>query len=78
MPTVYQFNGIDFKIRPGEQTGKHHQPHIHVEYGGYKASIALDGSVLAGSLPRKQLSDARAVIIRNQAVFFLLWTQYNP
>ena len=36
---------------------KHHSPHIHVRYPGYRASIAIDdGGLLAGELPPKQLS----------------------
>lgn len=33
---------------------QHNKPHVHVYYGDYKASIGLDGELLAGSLPRKQ------------------------
>jgi hypothetical protein len=29
--------------------------HFHAEYAGHIASIGLDGRVLAGSLPRRQL-----------------------
>ena len=36
-------------------TKKHNKPHVHVQYGEYKASIAVDGELLAGKLPRKQL-----------------------
>ena len=33
---------------------QHNKPHVHVYYGEYSAAIALDGELLAGSLPRKQ------------------------
>lgn len=33
---------------------KHHKPHVHVYYGEYEASVALDGEVLDGKLPTKQ------------------------
>ena len=35
--------------------GKHNRPHVHVHYGEYKAVIAIDGKLLAGSLPKKQM-----------------------
>ena len=34
--------------------GQHNKPHVRVYYGEYEA-IAIDGELLAGSLPRKQL-----------------------
>ena len=36
--------------------GQHNKPHVHVYYGEYEAVIAIDGELLAGSLPRKQLN----------------------
>jgi hypothetical protein len=35
---------------------KHSRPHIHAEYGEFKASIAIDdGTVLGGNLPSSEL-----------------------
>ncbi len=34
---------------------QHNKPHVHVYYGEYKAVIAIDGELLAGSLPPKQM-----------------------
>ena len=36
-------------------TGRHNKPHVHVNYGEYEAVIAIDGELLAGSLPLKQM-----------------------
>ncbi len=36
-------------------TKQHNKPHIHVRYGEYEASVGIDGELLAGFLPRKQL-----------------------
>lgn len=30
------------------------KPHVHVTYGEYRASVGIDGELLAGSLPQKQ------------------------
>jgi len=30
----------------------HNPPHFHVRYTGHKARVALDGTILAGDLPR--------------------------
>ena len=36
-------------------TGKHNKPHVHVHYGEYEAVVAIDGELLAGALPSKQM-----------------------
>ena len=36
-------------------TRQHNKPHVHVFYGEYEAAIGIDGELLAGSIPRKQL-----------------------
>lgn len=35
-------------------TKQHKKPHVHVYYGEYEAAIALDGTLLAGSMPSRQ------------------------
>ena len=45
MPEICRFQGIILRMlfRDDEQ---HHKPHIHAVYGEYKASIALDGTLV--------------------------------
>lgn len=38
-----------------EKNTKHNQPHIHAEYQGREIVISLNGEVLAGDIPAKQL-----------------------
>ena len=54
MPRLLSFNGIiiyiyfmDFDF--------HSLPHFHVKYGEFNASVGLDGTLLSGSIPSKQL-----------------------
>jgi len=54
MPRFLSFNGLiiyiyfmDFDF--------HNLPHCHVKYGEFNASIGLDGMLLSGSIPAKQL-----------------------
>ncbi|VFN04854.1 MAG: protein of unknown function (DUF4160) [Candidatus Kentron sp. G] len=55
MPTISMFYGILITLL-FEDDKRHHLPHFHVRYQGFKASIAIeDGRVLAGNLPNKQL-----------------------
>jgi desulfoferrodoxin (superoxide reductase-like protein) len=44
-----------------EDNDRHHLPHIHVRYQGQKASIGIiNGEILAGSIPTKQLKLVQA------------------
>lgn len=43
------------RIKLFRDIGQHNKPHVHVYYGEYEATIAIDGELLAGSLPHKQL-----------------------
>ena len=54
MPEISRFYGLVIKMIFNDND-KHHKPHVHVYYGEYEAAIAIDGELLAGSLPRKQL-----------------------
>lgn len=38
-----------------EQGGKHHQPHVHAIFSECEAVVALDGTVLEGSLPKSKM-----------------------
>lgn len=54
MPTISMFYGIVVRMF-FHDTGKHHSPHVHVEYQGEVAVYAIeDGKLLSGSLPPKK------------------------
>jgi len=53
MPLISSFLGILIYMFK-EKNSPHHKPHVHVVYAEYKLSIAADGEILAGFLPRKQ------------------------
>lgn len=54
MPVLSSFYGIIIRMYM-EKGGKHNQPHIHVEYSGEEIVVALDGTILEGSIPRGKL-----------------------
>jgi len=57
-----------------EDNGRHHLPHIHARYSGEKASVSIeDGSVLAGSLPLRQLKMLQAWIEIHKDELFADW-----
>jgi len=49
MPRISEFYGITVLMFFGD----HNPPHFHARYAGHKAKIALDGTLLAGRLPRR-------------------------
>lgn len=54
MPEISRFYGIIIKMYFND-IQQHHKPHIHAFYGDYEAVIAIDGEMLSGSMPSKQL-----------------------
>lgn len=53
MPELKRFDGIVIYMMFNDI--KHHnKPHVHVFYGEFRTSVAIDGALLAGSLPAKQ------------------------
>lgn len=54
-------------------TGKHNKPHVHVHYGEYQAAVAVDGEVLAGSLPRKQLKIVTGWLALHEEEVYKAW-----
>lgn len=53
--------------------GQHNKPHVHVYYGEYKAAVAVDGELLAGSLPRKQLKIVTGWLAFHEEEVYKAW-----
>lgn len=54
MPVLSTFFGIIVRMYR-EAGGKHNMPHIHAEYSCDEIVIALDGTILEGSIPKNRL-----------------------
>lgn len=54
MPELSRFEGIIIKMFFND-TIQHNKPHIHAYYNEYSASISIDGELLSGSIPNRQL-----------------------
>lgn len=52
---------------------QHNKPHVHVYYGDYKAVIGIDGELLAGSLPPKQLKMVTGWLAFNEEEAYKAW-----
>jgi hypothetical protein len=53
VPRISFFHGITIAMFWDERG--HQIAHFHAEYGGAVTSVAIDGTVLAGTLPTRQL-----------------------
>ncbi|MDR0321649.1 MAG: DUF4160 domain-containing protein [Treponema sp.] len=61
MPILSLFYGVVIRMYK-ELSGKHHKPHIHVEYAEDTAVVALDGEILEGQIPKSKMKLVEAWI----------------
>ncbi len=54
MPVLSVFYGIIVRMQ-NERGGRHKKPHIHALYAGKEIVLDLDGNILEGEFPNKQL-----------------------
>ena len=72
MPELSRFYGLIIKMMYMDD-GQHNKPHIHVYYGEYEASIGIDGELLAGSLPVKQMKLVEAWLVLHEDEAYAAW-----
>ena len=74
MPELCRFYNIIIKMLYSDDA-QHHKPHFHVFYGEYKASVSIEGELLAGSLPVKQLRMVQAWAAIHEDELYAAWNQ---
>ena len=52
---------------------QHNKPHFHVYYAEHEASVGVDGELLAGSLPVKQLRLVQAWAAIHEEELYAAW-----
>lgn len=72
MPTISQFYGIVVSMFFND-TEQHHLPHIHVQYSGNNATFDLEGNIIVGYLPKKQIKLVEAWIEIHKNELYRLW-----
>ena len=72
MPELSRFYGIIIKMIFSD-TQQHNKPHIHAMYGEYQAAIAIDGEMLAGYMPPKQLKLILAWLTIHEEELYKAW-----
>jgi Domain of unknown function (DUF4160) len=71
VPRISFFHGIVILMFSNE--GRHATEHFHARYAEHRASIAFDGTVIAGSLPSAQLGLVRRWASLHQAELSANW-----
>ena len=72
MPELCRFFNIVVKMIFSD-TDQHHKPHFHVYYAEHEASVGVDGELLAGSLPVKQLKLVQAWAAIHEDELYAAW-----
>ena len=72
LPELCRFYNIIIKMIYSDN-GQHHKPHFHVYYAEYEASVGVDGELLAGSLPVKQLKLVQAWATIHEDSFSIIY-----
>ena len=74
MPEISRFYNIIVRMYYND-TVKHNRPHIHVFYGDYEATIGIDGELLAGSLPVRQMKMVLAWVVIHEEELYREWNK---
>ena len=74
MPEISRFYSIVIKMIFSDND-QHHKPHFHVFYNEFEASVGVDGELLAGSLPVKQLKLVQALAAIHEDELYEAWNK---
>lgn len=72
MPELCRFYNIIIKMIYSD-SGQHNKPHFHVYSAEYEVSVGVDGELLAGSLPVKQLKLVLAWAVIHEDELYAAW-----
>lgn len=74
MPELCRFYNIIVKMIFKDNI-QHNKPHVHIYYNEYEASIGIDGELLAGSIPVKQLKLVQAWLAIHEDELYCAWNK---
>lgn len=72
MPILTRLDGIVIYLMFND-IKQHNKPHVHVFYGEFRASVAIDGTLLSGKLPSKQLKSVQDWLNKNEEKAYAAW-----
>ena len=74
MPELSRFYGIVIKMLFSDDE-QHYKPHFHVYYNEFSASVGVDGELISGSLPIKQLKLVTAWAAIHEDELYATWNK---
>ena len=74
MPELSRFFNIVIKMIFSDNA-QHNKPHFHVYYAEHEASVGVDGELIAGSLPVKQLQLVKAWAVIHEEELYCAWNK---
>lgn len=72
MPEICRFYDIAIEMIYSDDT-QLQRPHFRVHYNAYEASVGVDGELLAGSLPVRQLKLVQAWAVIHEDELYRAW-----
>jgi len=74
MPELARFYGIIIKMLFSDDV-QHSKPHFHVFYNEFNASVGIDGELISGKLPVKQLKLVVAWAAIHEDELYAAWNK---
>ena len=74
MSELSRFYNIVVKMLYADDA-RHSKPHVHVYYAEYEASVGIDGELLAGSLPERQMRMLSAWLVIHEEELYAAWNK---
>ena len=74
MPELCRFYNIIVKMLFSDN-GQHNKPHFHVYFAEYEASIGIDGELIVGNFPVKQLKLVQAWATIHEDELYIAWNK---
>lgn len=72
MPALSMFFGIIVRMQ-SEKGGRHNKPHIHALYGEDEIVVSVEGEILEGRFPNKQLKLLLAWMAIHEEELYANW-----
>ena len=74
MPELSRFYGIIIKMLFSDDV-QHNKPHFHIYYNEFSASMGIDGELMSGSIPVKQLKLVTAWAAIHEEELYSAWNK---
>lgn len=72
MPSISEFYGIKIYMYRNDNE-RHFTPHVHVFYAEFQASVAFNGFILGGELPKTAHKLTKKWMLENRKILDYAW-----